>query len=63
MKLKDLWEVSPQSHVFVVIRNKDLRMTTHEEYRGGSYLANRTVAKITAKSYPNYKSVLEVELK
>lgn len=63
MKLRELWQLSPQSHVFIVLRNKALRVTQRVEYKGGDFYADRAVARITAKAYPNYKSVLEVELK
>jgi len=63
MTVKELWEVAPLSHVFIVIRSKTLCMTRKEEYKGGSYRADREVERVTAKTYPNYGPVLEVELK
>ena len=60
MKLKDLYNVSPQSFIFI----KTIK-DGHEHliaYSGGSRYSNHDVVKVTARSYPGYKSVFEVEL-
>ena len=63
MTVKELWEVAPLSHVFIVIRSKTLCMNCKEEYKGGSYYADMEVDRVTARLYPNYGPVLEVKMK
>ena len=64
MKLYDLWFLSPQAFVFIVKRDKELKLTQPPvEYCGGKILGKREVARITPASYPMHKNVLEVELK
>ena len=62
MTLKELWFVSPQSEVFVRDRSIKTGKVFAVRYSGGKANADRQVSKVTAKSYPCHKSVLEVEL-
>lgn len=62
MTLKELWFVSPQSFVFIKERNSAAGADSLTEYKGGVNYADRQVSQVTAKAYPCYKSVLEVEL-
>lgn len=62
MTLKELYDVSPCSFVFVVQREEDFRVKGMFKYKGDKTIANRKVKRITAASYPMYKSVLEVEI-
>lgn len=57
MKLHDLWFVAPQSFVFVRLADGSVM-----EYRGGANGADLEVVRVKATEYPNYKSVLEVEV-
>lgn len=61
MTIKELWDVSPQSFVFIRLGEKRV-----EHYTGPSGFRKcyneKKVTRVTAKSYPNFKSVLEVEL-
>lgn len=63
MKLKELWRLSPQAHVFIVQRGDGIHETSRQEFNGEHALGERTVARITPTAYPMYKHVLEVELK
>ena len=56
MKLYDLWQVAPQSAIFI------RRDHGTEEYTGWPEEADRIVKSIRATSYEMYKSVIEVEL-
>ncbi len=58
MKLRELWLISPQTHIF--IRKKD---NTAEEYLGQKSIGKRTVEHVLSKNYPNYGNVIEVILK
>ena len=63
MKLRELWELSPQSAVFIVKRDEEMNVTNREEYHGGRIAGVREIARILPASYPMRKYVLEVELK
>ena len=56
MTLKQIWEVSPQSFIYVREGGKVV------EYNGDSEMGRRTIANMKATSYPMFKSVIEVEL-
>lgn len=62
--LRDLYEISPQAHVFIVTRADvyDLRITSSREYTGGKEDGDKIVWRVTPASYPMYKNVLEVEI-
>ena len=53
----DLHSLSPQSFIF--IRREDGRL---EEFTGNAALRDAAVGRVTAKSYPMFKRVLEIEL-
>lgn len=57
MTLKDLWEVAPQTHIFIREGN------TLKEYLGEGETGGKTVQDIQPKSYPMYSNVIEVILK
>lgn len=56
MSIYELYRRSPRSFIF--IRHKDGSLT---EYHGGR-IADPEIYDIEAKSYPMYKSVLEIKL-
>lgn len=61
MTVKELYNASPWSHIFIVRRDE----TSKEHlgyYGGGKQYADKKVMRVYATSYPMYKSVLEVEI-
>lgn len=61
--LRDLYEISPQAHIFIVTRDEvSRRITTSREYTGGEEDGDKIVWRVTPASYPMYKNVLEVEI-
>lgn len=62
--LRDLYEIAPQAHIFIVTRADvyDLRVTSRREYTGGKADGDKFVWRVTPASYPMYKNVLEVEI-
>ena len=57
MTVKELYDVSLNSFVFIRIPGQ-----LAKEFTGSPEYADKMVRKVTAKEYPMYKSVLEVEL-
>ena len=57
MTLRQLWNISPESFVFVKYASG-----TVCEYHGGKEFGKEKVATVKGTSYPMYKSVLEVTL-
>ena len=63
MTVKELWSISPWSHIFIVQRDERCEEKNLElEYKGGNLYANRTITRVKATRYPMYDSVLEVEI-
>lgn len=62
MTVYDVWKVCPQSHVFLVLRDKDSQSFFKVEYTGTRKYSNFVVSKLTSKVYPMFKSVIELEL-
>ena len=62
MTLKDLWDVSPQTAIFIVERDDEFNVTSREEYHGGKITGQRKVSRVLPVSYPMRKYVMEVEL-
>lgn len=61
--LRDLYEIAPQAHVFIITRDEvSRRITTSREYTGGKEDGDKIVWRVTPASYPMYKNVLEVEI-
>lgn len=62
--LRDLYEIAPQAHIFIVTRADvyDLRVTSRREYTGGKADGDKFVWRVTPASYPMHKNVLEVEI-
>ena len=58
MTLYDLWQISPQSHVFIEKADK-----TVVQYHGEKYGLMLEIESVKATSYPMYKSVLQVQIK
>ena len=58
MILKELWEVAPQSHIFIKKENGKT-----EEYLGEKDPGKRLVESIHAVHYPMFPDTLEVKLK
>ena len=57
MTVHDVWDVAPQSFIF--IRKDDDRL---EEYQGSGELGDREVALMKGTKYPMYGSVIEIIL-
>ena len=62
MTVRELYNVSPWAHMFIVDRGDDNELKIQLEYTGGSLYANRTITRVNATRYPMYDSVLEVEI-
>ena len=60
MTLRELWQISPESHVFVEEYKRPEVVT---EYHGEKYGERCEVANVKATRYGNYSSVLQVRLK
>ena len=60
MTLHELWQISPESHVFVEEHENPESVT---EYHGEKYGMRCKVESVKATSYPMYKSVLQVKIK
>lgn len=68
MTVKDLYNVSPQNHIFIVRGNnadeyrgeKDFEGLTKTEYNGEKYGNDLIVDRIIATTYPMYEHVIEV---
>ena len=60
MTLHELWQISPESFVFIEDTHKSETVT---EYHGEKYGMRCTVVSVKATSYPMYKSVLQVKIK
>lgn len=60
MTLHELWQISPESHVFVEEYKRPEVVT---EYHGEAYGRTYEVENIKATRYGNYSSVLQVRLK
>lgn len=59
--IQDLWRISPQSFIF--IKNEDGTVTEFKGNRLSTEDSVGEVVNVEAKSYPMYKSVLEVTMK
>ena len=59
--LQELWRVSPQSFIF--IKNEDGSVTEYKGHRISATDSVGEVIKVEAKSYPMFRSVLEVTMK